>query len=227
MHLGVFVAMSAMHHEGSEFYVRDGGRKADARRNGGLASSLVASGGATSHRLSGFDLYPLMSTMQMISARIGRVTGHGLAANMRRIFPAWAVTSLVALLFIANTINIGAGLAAMGAAAELVLGWGRHALTLLFAVFSLTLQVLVPYHRYVRYLKWLTLVRFAHFGVVLAVQIDWSEVALRTVTPQLALTASTATMVVAFFGTTITAISSSGRPRKRWRTMRATRRPTR
>ena len=101
-------------------------------------------------------LYPLMSTMQMISARIGRVTGHGLAANMRRIFPAWAVTSLVALLFIANTINIGADLAAMGAAAELVLGWGRHVFTLLFAVISLTLQVLVPYHRYVRYLKWLT-----------------------------------------------------------------------
>ncbi len=61
-----------------------------------------------------FFLYPLMSTMQLISARIGRVTGHGLAANMRRIFPPWAVTGLVALLFIANTINIGADLAAMG-----------------------------------------------------------------------------------------------------------------
>lgn len=99
------------------------GAKRTRGRNGDLASSLVASG-AASHRLSGFDLYPLMSTMQMISARIGRVTGHELAANMRRIFPAWAVTSLVTLLFIANTINIGAGLAAMGAAAELVLGMG-------------------------------------------------------------------------------------------------------
>ena len=69
-------------------------------------------------------LYPLMSTMQMISARIGRVTGHGLATNMRRIFPPWAVTGLVALLFIANTINIGADLAAMGAAANLVAGLG-------------------------------------------------------------------------------------------------------
>ena len=148
-------------------------------------------------------LYPLMSTMQMISARIGRVTGHGLAANMRRIFPAWAVTSLVALLFIANTINIGADLAAMGAAAELVLGWGHHAFTLLFAAISLTLQVLVPYHHYVRYLKWLTLVLFAYVGVVLTVEIDWSEVALRTVTPQLAFTGATATMIVAVFGTTI------------------------
>jgi Mn2+/Fe2+ NRAMP family transporter len=148
-------------------------------------------------------LYPLMSTMQMISARIGRVTGHGLAANLRRIFPPWAVTGLVALLFIANTINIGADLAAMGAAADLVLGWGRHIFTLLFAVISLTLQVLVPYHRYVRYLRWLTLVLFAYVGVVFTVQIDWGEVALRTVTPQLALTGATATMIVAVFGTTI------------------------
>ena len=148
-------------------------------------------------------LYPLMSTMQMISARIGRVTGHGLAANMRQIFPPWAVTGLVALLLIANTINIGADLAAMGAAAELVLGGGHHFFTPLFAVMSLGLQIWVPYHRYVRYLKWLTLVLFAYVGVVLTVHIDWGDVALRTVTPQLALTGATATMVVAVFGTTI------------------------
>jgi len=148
-------------------------------------------------------LYPLMSTMQLISARIGRVTGHGLAANMRQIFPAWAVTVLVVLLFIANTINIGADLSAMGAAAELMLGWGRHIFTLLFAAISLTLQVLVPYHHYVRYLKWLTLVLFAYVGVILTVEIDWSEVALRTVSPQLAFTGATATMIVAVFGTTI------------------------
>ena len=148
-------------------------------------------------------LYPLMSTMQMISARIGRVTGHGLAANMRRIFPPFAVTALVALLFIANTINIGADLAAMGAAADLVLGWGRHLFTPLFAAISLSLQIWVPYHRYVGYLKWLTLVLFAYVGVVFTVQIDWGEVALRTVIPQLALTGATATIVVAVFGTTI------------------------
>jgi NRAMP (natural resistance-associated macrophage protein)-like metal ion transporter len=148
-------------------------------------------------------LYPLMSTVQMISARIGRVTGHGLAANIGRIFPSWAVTGLVALLFIANTINIGANLAAMGAAADLMLGWGRHLFTPLFAVISLTLQIFVPYHRYVRYLKWLTLALFAYVGVVFTVQIDWNEVALRTVMPQLALTGATATMVVAVFGTTI------------------------
>jgi Mn2+/Fe2+ NRAMP family transporter len=147
-------------------------------------------------------LYPLMSAMQMISARIGRVTGRGLAANMRQLFPRWIVTILVSLLFIANTINIGADLAAMGAAAQLTTGWSRHTFTLLFAFLSLGLQVWVPCHRYVRYLKLLTLALLAYVGVVFTVEIDWSEVALRAVAPQLALTGATATMVVAVFGTT-------------------------
>ena len=147
--------------------------------------------------------YPLMAAIQMISARIGRVTGHGLAANMGRVFPRWVVTTLVGLLFIANTINIGADLAAMGAAAKLVLGWGQHTFTLGFAVVSLLLQMFIPYHRYVRYLKWLTLALFAYVGVVFTVQIDWAQVALRTVIPQVAVTGETITLVVAIIGTTI------------------------
>lgn len=147
--------------------------------------------------------YPLMAAVQMVSARIGRVTGHGLAANMGRVFPRPVVAALVGLLFVANTINIGADLAAMGAAAKLVLGWGQHTFTLLFAAVSLGLQILVPYHRYVRYLKWLTLALFAYVGVIFTVHIDWSQVALRTVLPQIALTGSTITLVVAIFGTTI------------------------
>jgi NRAMP (natural resistance-associated macrophage protein)-like metal ion transporter len=147
--------------------------------------------------------YPLMAAIQMISARIGRVTGHGLAANMRRVFPRWMVTALVGLLFVANTINIGADLAAMGAAAKLVLGWGEHAFTLLFALTSLGLQVLVPYHRYVRFLKWLTLALFAYVGVVFAVHIDWGQVALRTFAPRVTFDEATITLVVAIFGTTI------------------------
>lgn len=148
-------------------------------------------------------LYPLVSSIQLISARIGRVTGHGLATNLRRVFPQPVVSALVALLFLANTINIGADLTAMGAAAELVLGWGYQFFTLFFAGVSLTLQILVPYHRYVRFLKWLTLALFAYFGVALTVRIDWGEVALRTVLPQLTLDAPTVTMMVALFGTTI------------------------
>lgn len=146
---------------------------------------------------------PLMAVIQMISARIGRVTGHGLAANMERVFPRWVVTLLVAALFVANTVNIGADLAAMGAAAQLVLGWGGQAFTIIFAVASLLLQIFVPYHRYVRYLKWLTLVLFAYVGVVLTVRIDWGDVALRTFAPEISIDRDTLAMVVAVFGTTI------------------------
>src|ERR1700750_2166044 len=70
--------------------------------------------------------FPLMVAIQMISALIGRVTGHGLAKNMGDVLPGWLVTGLVALLFLANTINVGADLAAMGEAARLVTGFGEH-----------------------------------------------------------------------------------------------------
>ncbi len=147
--------------------------------------------------------YPLMVAIQMISARIGRVTGHGLAANMKRVFPSWLVMALVTLLFVANTVNIGADLAAMGAAADLVFGGGQHVFTLGFALLSLVLQVFVPYHRYVHYLKWLTLSLFGYVGVVATVGLDWREVGLRTVWPEIAWTGEFITVVVAVFGTTI------------------------
>jgi NRAMP (natural resistance-associated macrophage protein)-like metal ion transporter len=147
--------------------------------------------------------YPMMAAIQMICARIGRVTGRGLAANMVRVFPKSVVTVLVGLLFVANTINIGSDLAAMGAAAKLVLGWGQHLFTILFALVSLTLQVFVPYHRYVTYLKWLTLALFAYVAVIFTVHIEWGEIALRTFMPHVELTGATVTLVVAIFGTTI------------------------
>jgi NRAMP (natural resistance-associated macrophage protein)-like metal ion transporter len=147
--------------------------------------------------------YPLMTTVQAISARIGRVTGMGLAANMSRIFPRWIVMTLVGLLFVANTINIGADLVAMGAAAELILGRGAHLFTVGFALLSLGLQMFIPYDRYVRYLKWLTLALFAYVAIVFVVEIDWGQLLVRTLMPELAWTAGVVTMVVAIFGTTI------------------------
>jgi Mn2+/Fe2+ NRAMP family transporter len=147
--------------------------------------------------------YPLMVAVQVISARIGRVTGKGLAANLLQIFPKSVVGALVMALFVANTINIGADIAAMGAAAELLVGWGATLFTIVAAAASLLLQILVPYHRYVHYLKWLTLVLFAYVGVVFAVEIDWAEVAARIVTPQVQFSPAWITMVVAVFGTTI------------------------
>ena len=147
--------------------------------------------------------YPLMTAIQAICARIGRVTGEGLAANMARVLPGWLVYGLVFLLFVANTVNIGADIAAMGAAARLVLGWGEMLFAVLFAVGSLLLQVMVPYHRYVHVLKWLTLALFAYVGVLFSVQIDWGAVIRGAVWPQIAWTHDTFTVVVAVFGTTI------------------------
>jgi NRAMP (natural resistance-associated macrophage protein)-like metal ion transporter len=147
--------------------------------------------------------YPLMVAIQAISARIGRVTGNGLAGNLREIMPRSVVSALVTSLFVANTINIGADLAAMGAAAELVVGSGAMAFTILAAAISLMLQVWVPYHVYVHYLKWLTLVLLAYVGVVFAVQIDWLEVGARVVTPHVRFTPEWIMIIVAIFGTTI------------------------
>jgi NRAMP (natural resistance-associated macrophage protein)-like metal ion transporter len=147
--------------------------------------------------------YPLMLAVQSICARVGRVTGNGLAANLIQIFPRWLVIGLVGLLFVANTINIGADVAAMGAAVALLTGWGQTLFTLAAAALSLLLQLFVPYHRYVSILKWLTLVLFAYFGVILTIHIDWAMVARSIFLPDIALNAAFVTMVVAVFGTTI------------------------
>ncbi|MBN8829974.1 MAG: divalent metal cation transporter [Sphingomonadales bacterium] len=150
-----------------------------------------------------FFTYPLMVAVQVISARIGRVTGKGLAANLLQVLPRWAVVALALLLFIANTINIGADIAAMGAAAELIAGGGAAAFTVAAAAISLLLQIFVPYHRYVLYLKWSTLVLFAYVGVVFSVRIDWGDVATHVVMPTMEWSPAWMTVIVAVFGTTI------------------------
>jgi Mn2+/Fe2+ NRAMP family transporter len=147
--------------------------------------------------------YPLMTAIQSICARIGRVTGEGLAANMARVLPRWLVHVIVASLFVANTVNIGADLAAMGAAARLILGWGEIAFAVAFAAGSMLLQVFVPYHRYVHVLKWLTLSLFAYVGVVFTVDINWLEVMRGLFWPQVAFSQEVLIAIVAVFGTTI------------------------
>lgn len=147
--------------------------------------------------------FPLMAAIQAICARIGRVTGEGLAANMARVLPRWLVHGIVLLLFIANTVNIGADVAAMGAAAHLVVGGGETWFAIIFAAVSLFLQVFVPYHRYVHLMKWLTLALFAYIGVLFAVQIDWRTVAIATVWPQITWSQDAFIIIVAIFGTTI------------------------
>ena len=147
--------------------------------------------------------YPLMVGIQIVSAKIGRVTGHGLATNIRRHYPAWLLYGIVGLLVLANTINIAADVAAMGEALRLLIGGPAHLYAVGFGAISLLLQVFIPYHRYVNILKWLTLGLLAYVGTVFVVDIPWSQVAAKTLLPQLTWTPEVITTIVAVFGTTI------------------------
>jgi NRAMP (natural resistance-associated macrophage protein)-like metal ion transporter len=147
--------------------------------------------------------FPLMVCVQLICARIGRVTGEGISGNLRRYFPAKVLFPIVALLLLANTINIAADLGAMGSALQLLIGGPAIAYTISFALVSLLLQVFVPYHRYVKILKWLCLTLFAYVAIVFSVHIPWREVAVRTLLPDLSFKSDYITAVVAIFGTTI------------------------
>jgi NRAMP (natural resistance-associated macrophage protein)-like metal ion transporter len=147
--------------------------------------------------------YPLMVGVQIVSARIGRVTGKGLAGNIRAHFGFAPVYVIVMLLLVANTINIAADVSAMGEAMALVAGGKAHWYTLLFGLLSLALQVFIPYTRYVRFLKWLTLALLAYVATVFTVHIPWADVARATVLPHLEWNSAYITTMVAVFGTTI------------------------
>ena len=147
--------------------------------------------------------YPLMSTMQVLCARIGRVTGRGLSANMKLAFPALVLILLVSILLIANVLNIAADIAAMGEVAQLVTGINWHIMTGFFVLLTLALQILIPYRHYVFFLKWLSLSLLAYGAVLFTVHVPWTEVVWSTFFPQVTLNADSAAVVVGVFGTTI------------------------
>jgi Mn2+/Fe2+ NRAMP family transporter len=147
--------------------------------------------------------FPLMAAIQSMCANIGRVTGKGLAANIKAAFPPAVLQGVVLLLLIANTLNIAADVAAIGEVAELVTGFNRHLMTLFFVFGTLLLQVFIPYHRYVVYLKWLTLSLLAYAAVLFTVHVPWGQVALRTVWPRFTPNSTAAAVIVGVFGTTI------------------------
>lgn len=147
--------------------------------------------------------YPLMVAIQMTSARIGRVTGQGLASNMRMFAPKWLVVLLVLLLALANTINIAADLAAMAAAIHLLVPGPEQLYVVTIGLSSAVIQISVPYEGYARILKWLTLVLFAYVAVAFVVPIDWAKVAVSVVWPRAHLSGEYLTTVVAVLGTTI------------------------
>jgi len=150
-----------------------------------------------------FFTYPLMAGIQIVSARIGRVTGNGLAGNIRNNHSPWLLYAIVGMLTVANTINIAADIAAMADALRLVFG-GPHALYAAgFGIVSVLLQVFIPYRRYVRVLKWLTLALFAYVGSAFMVHIEWGQAARSLIAPHISFNNAYITTVVAIFGTTI------------------------
>ncbi len=148
--------------------------------------------------------YPLMVVIQDISARIGRVTGHGIAGNLRQHYPVWLLRPIVWLLFAANTLNIGADLGAMAEGMRLLLpalpGWTW---IVLFAVSCTVTQVLLSYQVYVAVLKWLTLGLLSYFAVLVVIDVNWSELGGALLIPHWSFALDFWLMVMAILGTTI------------------------
>jgi NRAMP (natural resistance-associated macrophage protein)-like metal ion transporter len=147
--------------------------------------------------------YPLMVAIQEISARIGRVTGHGIAGNVCRHFAAPFLWPLLLLLFIANTVNIAADLAAMGDSLKLLIGGPRLVYVVVFGVVSVAAQILFDYGRYVAVLKWLTLSLFAYVITLAVVKVPWGEALRGLFVPSVEFSGDFLTTLVAILGTTI------------------------
>jgi NRAMP (natural resistance-associated macrophage protein)-like metal ion transporter len=176
---------------------------ADDDPSGIATYSQVGAGFGYSMLWTTFITFPLMVGIQVVSARIGRVTGNGLAANIRQRYPAWVLHSLVCLLLLANTINIAADVGAMAAALKLLIGGPAHWYAILFGLLSLVLQIFIPFPRYAPILKMLTLSLFAYVATVFVVQIPWGTVIQYTIMPPISFSTDYVVAVVAVLGTTI------------------------
>ena len=147
--------------------------------------------------------YPLMAAIQEISAQIGRVTGRGIAGNLRRHYaPGW-LYSMVGLVLIANVINLGADIGAMGDVVRLLIGGPALLYATLFAGLSVALETFLPYDRYARILKWMTLALFAYVATVFVVHVPWKHALEASILPHWSWKADYITSVVAVLGTTI------------------------
>lgn len=147
--------------------------------------------------------FPLMVGIQVISAKIGRVSGHGLATNIRRHYPITLLYGIVVLLLVANIINIAADISAIGAAVELLAGGYPKLYAVLFGILSLLLQIFVPYSRYVSILKWLTLALLSYVATVFVIDVPWKQVGLSVFIPRISWSNGYLTTIVAILGTTI------------------------
>ena len=147
--------------------------------------------------------FPLMCAIQEISARIGRVTGRGIAGNIRRYYSPWLLYPVVFLLVLANTINLGVDIGAMGSALQLLIGGPALLYAIGFAALCIVLEVLITYERYSHYLKWLTLILFSYVLTVFFVKVPWRQVALGTFIPTFSREGNYLATFIAILGTTI------------------------
>jgi len=153
--------------------------------------------------VAGFT-YPFMSAVQEMCARIGLVTNRGLAANIREHYPKWALYACTALLFVANTFNIGADLGAMAQATQLVVPQVSFSFLVIgFAVVSLGLQIFMCYETYAKYLKFLTFVLLSYIFTAFTIELDWTQVLYHAVIPSLAFSEEQIFLITAVLGTTI------------------------
>ena len=148
--------------------------------------------------------FPLMAGIQEISGRIGRVTGEGIAGNLRAHYPRPVLVVIVALLVIANTLNLAADLGAMGAALQLLIGGPVRLYVVGFAVGCALLETFSRYDRYVRYMKWTAISLLAYVAAAFIVHVPWGRVAVATFVPSLSFDTDYVVTIVAVLGTTIT-----------------------
>jgi NRAMP (natural resistance-associated macrophage protein)-like metal ion transporter len=147
--------------------------------------------------------YPLMVAIQIVSARIGRTTGAGIAGNLRKFCPTWLVYTSIVLLLVANVINIGADIGAMGASLQLLVGGPKIFYVVIFGVVCAIAQIFLAYKRYVAVLKWLSIALFAYVATLFFVKVDFAALIHGLVLPRVSFDSGALTSVVAILGTTI------------------------
>jgi NRAMP (natural resistance-associated macrophage protein)-like metal ion transporter len=148
--------------------------------------------------------FPFMAVVQEMCARIGLVTGRGLAANIRLHYPRWVLYTCSVLLFAANSFNIGADLGAMAQATQLLFpNFNFSLVVIVFAVLSVFMQIYFSYGQYAKYLKWLALILFSYIASSLVIGLDWKQVFYHAVVPSITWSKDQIILICAILGTTI------------------------